>query len=278
MIELESKDYFKALPLLNQVNINTMFARAVLEQQVQGKVYADSTHHPRTFYAAHPYGMSLLFGEAGNRDFRHWLNEYITNRAGSRISAEWLQADPAGEWSQLIDSIITAHNSSLNDHASSDEFRAIQKSNRVNFCFNREAYLNMKSQLPQPEGIIMRTTGAQFLEQKGGVVPRNFWRDEAHFLAEGIGYTLILDGEIASFSFAAFRTATRLEIGIETAEKHRGKGCALSVSSALIDYCLEHNLEPVWACRLENQGSYHLAQKLGFQPTVTLPYYRLAES
>lgn len=60
-----------------------------------------------------------------------------------------------------------------------------------------------------------------------------------------------------------------------TVDAHRGKGYAVSVCSALIDYCLDHDLEPVLACRLENEGSYYLAQKLGFRPSVTLPYYRL---
>jgi hypothetical protein len=36
-------------------------------------------------------------------------------------------------------------------------------------------------------------------------------------------------------------------------------------------------LEPVWACRLENDGSYKLAQKLGFEPVLEIPYYRLSK-
>ncbi|WP_438490923.1 GNAT family N-acetyltransferase [Paenibacillus sp. IHBB 3054] len=279
MLQLESKDYFKVLPLLDHVNINTMFARAVLEQLVPGSVYVDAVHNPRAFYVVHSYGMSLLFGEAGNEAFTQGLHDYMTNLAGMRQSAEWLQSDPAAEWTPILDSILSIHNSSLiNSGISSLEnhSRAIERNTRVNFCFNREAYMDAKAKLPRPDGIIMRTTKEQFLAQSGAVVPRFFWRDEEHFAAEGIGYTLVSDGEAAATSFASCRTAGQLEIGIETAENHRGKGCALAVCSALIDYCLEHNLEPVWACRLENQGSYYLAQKLGFRPTVTLPYYRLA--
>lgn len=67
----------------------------------------------------------------------------------------------------------------------------------------------------------------------------------------------------------------QLEFGIETVDGFRGKGFAFHTASSLIDYCLENNYEPVWACRLENTGSYKLAEKLGFEPTVTLPYYKL---
>jgi RimJ/RimL family protein N-acetyltransferase len=58
-------------------------------------------------------------------------------------------------------------------------------------------------------------------------------------------------------------------------EQYRGKGLALHACSALIDYCLEYNYEPVWACRLENYASYKLAQKLGFDPVLYMPYYKL---
>ncbi len=47
--------------------------------------------------------------------------------------------------------------------------------------------------------------------------------------------------------------------------------------STLIEYCLENSYEPVWACRLENVGSYKLAEKLGFEMYGEVPYYRLSK-
>ncbi|MBP7847104.1 MAG: hypothetical protein KAZ94_03120 [Burkholderiales bacterium] len=46
------------------------------------------------------------------------------------------------------------------------------------------------------------------------------------------------------------------------------------VCARLIDYTLAHNLEPIWACRKGNQGSYNLAQLLGFVPVRELAYYQ----
>jgi hypothetical protein len=54
-------------------------------------------------------------------------------------------------------------------------------------------------------------------------------------------------------------------------------GFAEYTCSALIDYCIENNYEPVWACHLENIGSYKLAQKIGFTPSALIPYYRLSK-
>ena len=66
-----------------------------------------------------------------------------------------------------------------------------------------------------------------------------------------------------------------LRIGIETAQPHKGKGYAFAACSALIKYCIENNYEPVWSCKKDNIGSYRLACRLGFEPTFTLPFYRL---
>ena len=65
MILLETKDYYKVANSITTVEINTLFARAVIEQKVQGKIYVDGIlESPQTFYIQHPYGMSLLFGKS----------------------------------------------------------------------------------------------------------------------------------------------------------------------------------------------------------------------
>ncbi|TKG91495.1 GNAT family N-acetyltransferase [Puteibacter caeruleilacunae] len=63
---------------------------------------------------------------------------------------------------------------------------------------------------------------------------------------------------------------------METIPEFRGQGFAQYACAALIDYCLANGYEPVWACKETNVPSYKLAQKLGFVPALTLPYYRLA--
>jgi RimJ/RimL family protein N-acetyltransferase len=96
------------------------------------------------------------------------------------------------------------------------------------------------------------------------------------FKNNGVGFSLYHNGKLAATSFSSFRFKEKLELGIETAEEFRGKGLAQKVCAALIDYCIENNLEPIWACRLENTGSYKLALKLGFEPFLEIPYYRLS--
>ena len=61
---------------------------------------------------------------------------------------------------------------------------------------------------------------------------------------------------------AAFMHHPQLEVGIETVAELRRRGYAHLICWALINYCLENGLEPVWSCRSKNRGSVFLAQSL----------------
>jgi len=63
-------------------------------------------------------------------------------------------------------------------------------------------------------------------------------------------------------AYSAYIHDNYLELGIETVEEYRGKGLAQYVCSALIDYCLQNNFEPVWSCRFRPRrelcGNYRI--------------------
>jgi RimJ/RimL family protein N-acetyltransferase len=111
---------------------------------------------------------------------------------------------------------------------------------------------------------------------RGSVVPLNFWDSAEDFYKVGAGFSLFCDNQLASTAFSSVVLGNQLELGIETLGQYQGKGLAQYTCSALIDYCLDNGYEPVWACRLENTGSYKLALKLGFEPVLNIPYYRLS--
>ncbi|WP_410771187.1 GNAT family N-acetyltransferase [Fontibacillus sp. BL9] len=276
MIRLNVEDYSKAIEPLEQVPINTLFAESVLSGKVKGTVYVDDPIRPEAFYIAHSNGMSLLFGNTENRAFLEGLRNYLLNAGQIRESAEWLQAYP-DNWNTFIRSLIGPGQSN-NDTAlrnTSDFNQPITENSRINFTFDRQKYEAAASQSSAESFHIIPTNGEIFHKLNGRVSPNLFWIDAEQFLAEGYGFSLLKNGEAVSTAFSAYRNGNQLEIGIETAESARGKGYAFHVSLALIAYCLEHGLEPVWACRRENEGSYYLAQKLGFVPSISLPYYRL---
>ncbi|GIO39565.1 acetyltransferase [Paenibacillus antibioticophila] len=261
MIELKAKDYSQATALLKQVPFNTWFAQAVLQRLSPGRVFVDQLEHPEACYIQSAYGMSLLCGESHTPEFLEALTGYLRNEHKQRVEREWLQVYP-DSWNVLLRRLA--------------EDGPIEENTRVNFTFNRtffQSLVDQSSSSGQCE--IVAINEKLYHEFDGSVVPRRFWRNADQFVAEGAGFCVLEQGRPVSVAFSAYRVENYLEIGIETVKEAQGKGFAIQASIALIQYCLEHHLEPVWACRRGNEGSYQLARKLGFVPTLCIPYYLL---
>lgn len=252
---------------LKAAPINTLFAQAVVEGRVNGKVYTDNPAHPRTFYIVHPYGMSLLWGESDDEHFHRQLKDYVANAQGERQGDEWLQAFPVS-WDPLLDNLFR------DEHQ--QPATNVERDTRLNFKFNADKYLAQRKQVPTDIPIqIAPVTRTAFDSMTGAVIPSCFWNNAEEFVSQSIGYSVYYDNTLASLAFAAFINHELLEIGIETCAPFRGKGLAYHSCAALIDYCLENGLEPIWACRGGNTGSRKLAQQLGFEISRELPYYKL---
>ena len=259
---LETKDYYKAAASIATVRINTLFARAVIEQKVQGKIYVDNPESPQTFYILHPYGMSLLFGKSDNEKFNQKFKNYVLNINEERCHDEWMQTYP-NDWDVVLRNLFEQPELIL-------EFDV-----RVNFKFSEKKYVQTKQTFDSGNIRVHSTTENDFTEMVGTVIPSKFWKDSNDFVSNSIGFSVYYDNKLAAIAFAACIEGNTLELGIETNELYRGKHLAYKACSALLDYCLDNGFNPVWACRLENTGSYKLAQALGFEVSYQNPYYRL---
>lgn len=286
MILLDESHYEKAIEPLKAVTISKLLAMVVVRRQVAGKIFVNDAENPTTFYVIHPYGMSFLFGKTDDEKFNTKLHEYLVNNGGARDKIEWLQVFP-DSWRSKIElllgnSLIRKHDLSKDLAPNNDEPGKVVENTRVNFTFNREIYEPLKSQLVRNNSYKIVKVDRGIFEESGSVVPRYFWNNAEEFLRDGIGFSILCNEDgvdvVASTAFSSCVVDDMLEIGIETKEKYRGKGLALIVSSRLIEYCLEAGFKPVWSCRLENIGSYKLAQKLGFIPDKYLSYYKLNSS
>jgi len=261
MIQLDERQYSIILEPLRQVNFNTLFVRSVIAGHTEGKIFVNSVHNPKSFYVVHSYGkMSLLFGDADNRQFNNDLFSYFKQESTKREFDEWLQAYPRA-WDSKLQELVSAN--------------IIKQYSRLNFSFDKKEYEKNNCQITLNNYHIVPTTIEMFMSIKGSVVPGAFWRNERLFHEKCVSFTVMIDNEPASTAFTSYLHDEYLEIGIETMEKYRGRGLARVACMALINYCLENKLEPVWSCRLENIASANLAKYLGFQETLRLPYYHV---
>ena len=241
---LAEPEYHRLAARLAVLEMNTLFARAVLERDAPGRVLADANG---AVYVIHGYGMSLLFGGTPNDEV---LAEVT---ATPRADAEWLQV--SGAWAPHFEKLAF-----------------VEKHTRVNFTFSEAAF---RGRRPRAHGQRIVRVGHAAFAMAGSVVPRAFWRAAGDFVTRGAGYAVMIGEAMASLAFSAFVTPNQLEIGIETLPEYRGRGLAALACAALVDHCLARGVEPVWACRLDNTASHRLAESLGFAPTRRLPYFRV---
>jgi len=271
---LPRNDYILAIPMLKEVPFNNLFARSVVEQHVDGKVYTDNLVRPKAFYVIHPYGMSLLYGNVSDDFFHNAVKDHLLGCNG-RKKGEWLQVFPS-DLEDKIDNIIGDKMRIFDSAQDQDNSgSAVVKHERVNFKFNNQIFGHFRKKVNLNDYSFCNVDKNLFNETKGSVVPNNFWNNASEFLKQGVGISLMVGGQAVAVAFSAFMHDDMLELGMETKSESRKRGFASIVTAKLVEYCIEKGLEPVWSCRRGNQGSYNLAIKLGFEPTVCLPYYEL---
>ncbi len=91
------------------------------------------------------------------------------------------------------------------------------------------------------------------------------------FLRYGFGIVLSRDGESLAEGYAPLLGRQTMEIGVMTAEKHRGNGYATLVTAHVIDRCLRQGLSVAWSCETDNPASVAIARRLGFTSERTYP-------
>lgn len=275
MNELLSSDFNKALFLLEKVPFNNLFAQVVLDKKVIGRVFVDNYKHPTVCLIIHKYGMAMLCGNYKNKSFNTNLRSFLLNDLPNSNTAKWMLTYP-DNWetilSELLDNNLILMNNNIEDTILNNYHdKYILQKERINFKYNTDSLIN---DYLLPEGYSLKLIDSAIYDKiTGSVIPHSLWNNKNDFLQNGIGYSLLYENQVVSTCFAAFIVNKKFELGIETNESFRKKGFAYYPSIALIEYCLSNGYEPIWACRKDNIGSFKLAQKLGFQPQSSHPYY-----
>jgi len=92
-----------------------------------------------------------------------------------------------------------------------------------------------------------------------------------------MGFKLLSDDKIvAQCRSNGFVNGNEFMIDVKTFDKNnRNKGLGIAASVALLDYCLEKNLNPLWETTEDNNSSNRLAEKLGFIKNQSYPVYAI---
>jgi len=258
MLQLRKDQYETLLAPVLEVPFNMLMARSVLVDHVDGKVFVDSCEAPKSFYIVHPYGMTFLCGDSSNETFNQGLFDYIAGYSYARERDEWLQAFPR-DWDVVLNHLVDKEMAALHS--------------RLNFKLDAAKFHERYRQADKSQYEVVATPTDLLFEISGRVVPKDYWKTPEQLNDMAKAFSVMIDGKPVSTAFPSARHEDKLEIGIETVEKYRKMGFAEIICCALIEYCIKNGYEPIWACRLKNIGSYRLAEKLGFNPVLEIPYY-----
>jgi GNAT superfamily N-acetyltransferase len=123
----------------------------------------------------------------------------------------------------------------------------------------------LRSQLP--DGVTVSPIDAELLA-------RCEWRElveSAHgtgaaFLEHALGLCLIRGDEIVAEAYAPFIGGGVAEVGVVTADAHRGQGYARIAIAFLAETLAARGLAMYWSCDADNLASIRVADKVGFGP------------
>jgi GNAT superfamily N-acetyltransferase len=116
--------------------------------------------------------------------------------------------------------------------------------------------------------------GATIRPMDAGLMARCEWREVVEgaygsveaFLAHGMGLCVMRDDEILAEAYAPYIGNGVAEVGVITAEAHRGQGLAAIAIAWLAAALDERGLAMYWSCDTTNEASVRVAGKLGFGP------------
>lgn len=86
-----------------------------------------------------------------------------------------------------------------------------------------------------------------------------------------LGVVILHEEMVVCEAATAAPTHGLIEVGVTTAEPHRGRGLATIACARLIEICEEQGYKTWWDCAKQNSPSVRLAKKLGYQGN---PEYR----
>jgi len=112
---------------------------------------------------------------------------------------------------------------------------------------------------------------AELLARPGSPVEIEDFDSPADFLARGIAYTLLEDGQPAGAAYSSLVCSRGIEVSIFVDEPYRRRGVATALAARLLLACLRRGLRPNWDAA--NPESCQLALKLGYAATGTYDAY-----
>jgi len=258
--ELDKSEYENVRHLFKELDYNLIIS-AVIEGTSPGRIYVDDVVAPETIFLCSVEGY-YLSGHVDNDSFNKALNRFIFEKffAGDTVRKDETDISIGfhpDSWENKMEVIFRP--------------RTPLKALRRHYVCRELKAVDWKSQVPK--GFSIHRADKKLLETPGLVIPNHVtdwmntnWGSIRDFLQKGLGFCMLHDKNVVSWSIADCTSGDACEIGIHTHPKYRRRGLATLTAAATVDYCLSSGFTSVgWHCDEYNLGSIGVAEKVGFE-------------
>lgn len=225
---------------------------SIIEGQ-HGFVFVDTQIHPNVFQIQQ--GPFTIFAGSTRNESAKVIVKYLF--PGCHILS------PSDDWVELLTLVYG---------------QRLEKYQRFSFSSNN---LNRKKLLELLESYKQRMQVRRIDEHLGEKI-NNDPKHRFHFmnfssihdfLQRGIGYCAIENDIVIGVASSAIVCSQGIEVNIMVLEEYRKRGVATVLASSLLQYCIEHGIDPHWDA--QNELSCGLATKLGYIQEGSYDTYRL---
>ena len=250
MRRLQRPEHGAALRLYREGAARFPLVGAVLTDEQDGVVYADSAAGPKHAYVEHAFGFAQLLGEP-TPEFEAALERHLLIE--KRFSAPKVR-------------LYTPHLPSFLEEPDRDGLRSW----RQRFVMDPANFRGADGSsgvdgFPERDVVEVDAANVEACEQAFGVT-RRFWRSAADFVAKANAVVVMNGGEPASICYAAALVDGEAEIDVFTRPGHQRLGLGKIAVTHFVKRCFERGLAPLWDCFANNMASMELSRSIGFSP------------
>jgi hypothetical protein len=261
--ELKPPEYVKVACLFEAKKQYTP-VYAVINGDFPGRVFVDNTAEPKIAIVWAISRWAYIEGDFENPIFNSSLNDLIRRI----IILDSLKMNMS--WFELYASNSSKHKKELK--RSLKTFNSTMHFESV-YVWDKSKYESFRSCYSFPKGLTIEIINIPLLPSNAydTFIAKDFRSRTA------VGFRLKLgDRVVAQCRSNGFTNGNEFMIDVDTFDKNdRGKGYATAAGVALLNYCIENNLKPLWETTEDNIASQRLANKFGFIKNETYPVFAI---
>ncbi|QVK20697.1 GNAT family N-acetyltransferase [Mycoplasmatota bacterium] len=246
MNKLNTKDYYKVNTALKNIEHSIPIVFSIVEGIAKGSIYVDDLNEPKTVFLYAEDSFCYIAGEVGIKNFSTELRDLIFNKI--LVDGGELVLFPLSSgWNEELLKLFNEKGTIT-----------IQ---RKTFEFDKSKFEANKKIIELPKGYTLKQIDEEIAKK---INITKSYKSVEKFVANGIGFCILKDGEVISACYSIHVGNSNAEIDIFTKEEYMGKGFARIVAASFIEKCIEKGLTPNWSCWPFRETSIILAKKLGF--------------